>query len=188
MGIAITNGRDVVSFLKAQHQQVKGLLSEVLDTTGDERARAFYALRRMLAIHETAEEEIVHPAAKKYLPDGAQVVAARLKEENKAKRALTELEAMDISSDSFETRFQALQTDVLAHAESEEKEEFEALASKLEPRQLEGMRKAVELAESMAPTRMHAGVESAAGNILIGPFMSMVDRARDALSGKTPQG
>jgi hypothetical protein len=47
------------------------------------------------------------------------------------------------------------------------------------------MRRAVKLAESIAPTRPHAGVESAVGNVLVGPFASMIDRARDALTGKT---
>ena len=47
------------------------------------------------------------------------------------------------------------------------------------------MRKAVELAERLAPTRPHAGVESATGNVLVGPFAAMLDRARDALSGNS---
>ena len=162
-------------------------MGEVLDGAGDQRCTASVPSGACSRSMRPLEEEIVHPAAKKYLPDGAQVVAARLKEENKAKKTLTELEAMDLNSDAFETRFEALQTDVLAHAESEENEEDDALASKLEPRQLEGMRKAVDLAESMAPTRMHAGVESAAGNILMGPFVAMLNRARDALSGKSPK-
>jgi hypothetical protein len=47
------------------------------------------------------------------------------------------------------------------------------------------MRNAARLAESMAPTRPHAGVESAAANMLVGPFAAMLDRARDLVSGKT---
>jgi hypothetical protein len=43
----------------------------------------------------------------------------------------------------------------------------------------------VQLAESMAPTRPHPGVESATANLITGPFAAMLDRARDALSGKT---
>jgi hypothetical protein len=37
----------------------------------------------------------------------------------------------------------------------------------------------------MAPTRPHPGVESAAANILVGPFAAMLDRTRDAISGKS---
>jgi hypothetical protein len=42
----------------------------------------------------------------------------------------------------------------------------------------------VELAEAMAPTRPHPGVESAKANMLAGPFAMMLERARDALTGK----
>ena len=41
---------------------------------------------------------------------------------------------------------------------------------------------AVRAAEAIAPTRPHPGVESAALNFAVGPFASMLDRARDALS------
>jgi hypothetical protein len=44
------------------------------------------------------------------------------------------------------------------------------------------MKKRTELAESIAPTRPHAGLESAAANMLVGPFVSVIDRLRDALS------
>jgi hypothetical protein len=48
-------------------------------------------------------------------------------------------------------------------------------------------RKAAQLAGGMAPTRPHAGAESASANILIGPFGTMVDRARHLL-GRAPAG
>jgi hemerythrin superfamily protein len=180
----IANGVDVVAFLKEQHNEVKTLLEAVSNARGPARAKAFFNLRRTLAVHETAEEEIVHPAARRALPNGAEVVDARLREENAAKIALTKLEKLEVDSPEFEKGFQALKSDVLAHAESEEREEFDRLADKLEPARLERMRRAVELAESVAPTRPHPGLESPAANIFAGPFESMLDRTRDALSGK----
>src|SRR4051794_6725501 len=65
MATMISNGLDVVAFLKEQHQQIKSLFSEVRSASGEQRREAFFALRRLLAVHETAEEEIVHPAARK---------------------------------------------------------------------------------------------------------------------------
>jgi hypothetical protein len=111
-------------------------------------------------------------------------VAARLREENAAKKALAELETLDVMSRDFEASFRAFQASVIAHAESEEQEELAGLATALEPSRLSRMRKAAELAEAIAPTRPHPGIESATANLLVGPFVSMVDRARDALTGK----
>jgi hypothetical protein len=184
MGIQIEAGVDVVSFLMAQHEEIKEVFERVLATRGAEREKAFIALRRLLAVHETAEEEIVHPMARKVLPDGERIVDARLAEEKAAKRALAELEAMMVDSPQFETAIRALQTKVVAHAESEEREEFGAMAASVDPPRLDRMRKAAELAEKVAPTHPHAGVESAGANLLAGPFDAMMDRARDALASK----
>jgi hemerythrin superfamily protein len=185
MGTMISSGADVVSFLKGQHQEIKALFNQVDATEGDERAEAFYALRRLLAVHETAEEEIVHPVARRALPDGEIIIEARLREENQAKKVLSELEKLDLDSEDFDMLFAEFSASVIEHAEAEERQEFERLADHLDQRRLERMRDAVKLAESVAPTRPHAGVESAVGNMLVGPFASMLDRARDALSGKS---
>jgi hemerythrin superfamily protein len=181
----ISNGIDVVSFLKEQHEQIKALFSEVRSTAGETRKEAFYALRRLLAVHETAEEEIVHPAARKSLPNGDAIVDIRLQEENKAKKQLAAMEDLELDSVEFEAQITMLQADVLAHAEAEERQEFEPLGNNLDPQRLAKMQKAVSFAERVAPTRPHPGVESSAANMLAGPFASMLDRARDALTGKS---
>jgi Hemerythrin HHE cation binding domain len=139
----------------------------------------------LLAVHETAEEEIVHPAARKALPNGEALVAARLGEENEAKKILAQLESLDVDSTEFDTLLSRLERSVIVHAQAEERDEFGQLASVLDQSQLERMARAAELAEKIAPTRPHPGVESAAANMLAGPFAAMIDRARDALSGKS---
>jgi hypothetical protein len=181
----LAGGRDVVAFLMAQHQQIKDLFEQVTRSSADDREQAFTALRRLLAVHETAEEEIVHPRARQALADGDEVVDARLQEENEAKQKLATLERLDIDGSEFEKLFQELQADVLLHAASEEEQEFSRLADELDDDQLQRMRKAVELAEATAPTRPHPGVESAKENLLAGPFAAMLDRARDLLTGKS---
>jgi hemerythrin superfamily protein len=180
----IDSAEDVVSFLKAQHEEIKGRFQQVLGTTGEQRQAAFDDLRRLLAVHETAEEEVVHPRAKRAITDGESIVDARLSEENEAKKVLAALEELDVNSAEFDQRFAAFQLDVIAHAEAEEHQEFAQLRLELDDEQLRRMRNAVKLAEATAPTRPHPGVESATANMLAGPFASMLDRARDAITGK----
>jgi YD repeat-containing protein len=174
---------DVVSFLKSQHRQIEQLMQQVTTTRGEQRQQTWDDLRRLLAVHETAEEEIVHPRAKRVLDNGEQVVDARLEEEHKGKQAIAEIEKLDVDSSEFDTKFAKLVQDIKAHAEAEEHTEFERIAEKLDDEQLQGMRKAVELAEKMAPTHPHPGVESATANMLVGPFAAMMDRAKDMISG-----
>jgi hemerythrin superfamily protein len=178
----IQSSSDVVSFLTDQHAQVKALFELVETATGSGREQAFYDLRRLLAVHETAEEQIVHPRAKREIPGGEDIVSARLDEEHEAKETLATLEKMDLSSAEFDAAFATFRTAVLAHAEAEEQQEFARLQSELDEDTLDRMRRAAEVAEKMAPTRPHAGVESATANTLVGPFAAMLDRARDAMS------
>jgi hemerythrin superfamily protein len=176
---------DVITYLKRQHQQIKAMFDEVLGAKGKEREEAFRSIRRLLAVHETAEEEVIHPAARRSLPNGDGIVRARLREEADAKTALSAIEQLEVDSPEFETQFRTLRQNVISHAESEEALEFQALGQALEPERLSRMRRVFELAEAIAPTRPHPGIESATANLLVGPFASMLDRARDALHQRT---
>lgn len=181
MAIMMSTGTDVVNFLKEQHEQIRSLFNQVTTTSGNERQECFNALRRLLAVHETAEEEIVHPVARRKLADGDSIVGARLREEHEMKSMLAGIESIDVNSPEFETKLSMLRSSVLAHAEAEERDEFVRLGAVLDQSQLERMARAAKFAEAIAPTRAHPGVESATKNILTGPFLSMIDRVRDAL-------
>ena len=56
---------DVVRFLKDQHNLIKDMFEEVFSASSDDaRGKAFTELRQLLAVHETAEEMVVHPRAR----------------------------------------------------------------------------------------------------------------------------
>lgn len=181
---AIQSPTDVVDLLISQHQQIKSLFAETLSASGKAREQAFVELRRLMAVHETVEEEIVHPRAKRKITDGAAVVEERLDEEHEAKAVLQKLEKLDVDSEGFTRELTKLRDAVLDHAESEEHDEFSRLGRELNAHELESMGRAAKLAEAVAPTRPHPGVESQVANLMAGPFAAMLDRARDAIVGK----
>lgn len=172
---------DVVFLLERQHQQIRELLDEVLITSGEDRRHAFERLVRLLAVHETAEEEVIHPYARQAVAGGEQVVAERLEEEKEGKEALRRLQKAGTDSPDFIREFAALRADVLAHAEAEETYEFADLRLKADPDKLRTLAEAVRAAEAFAPTRPHPGVESAMRNAVVGPAAAIADRTRDAV-------
>jgi hemerythrin superfamily protein len=173
---------DVVNFLTEQHNLIKDMFDDVLFASSDQaREKAFLELRQLLAVHETAEEMVVHPRARDELSGGDEIVDARLVEEHQAKEQLRRLEGLDIGSPEFIDELKVFQQAVLDHAEREETEEFPGLQRKLGAVELKKLTGAVRVAEAIAPTRPHPGVESAKANLIAGPFASMLDRARDAL-------
>jgi hemerythrin superfamily protein len=172
---------DVVDLLNAQHQEIRSLFSSV-EEGGSDRSEAFECLVRLLAVHETAEEEVVYPALRSSGPEGEHVAEARKAEEDEAKKQLADLESIGVEGEGFEERFDAFRTAVLAHAESEERQVFPLLRRSFDADKLTKMRSSLERAEKMAPTHPHPHApESALGNLVTGPFVAIVDRVRDAI-------
>jgi hemerythrin superfamily protein len=172
---------DVIEFLLNQHQQVRGLLDDVLAAEGPERQRYFDTVREMLARHETAEEMIVRPLTRK-APGGEDVAEGRMHEENEAKEVLADLEKMDVTSAEFTAKFSEFRQSVLDHAQAEETQEFPLLRQNADPDALVQARDRVKRAEAMAPTHPHPSAKTTAANYVAGPFAAMLDRARDAFS------
>lgn len=171
---------DVVSLLLRQHERIRGLFDEVEHGEGQTRQERFEDLRRFLAVHETAEELVVHPQAGNS-EAGSAVVDARRDEERAAKEILADLDAMVVTDPSFDAKFASLRVAVLAHAESEEQEEFPLLRAQADEQALRSMADAVRAAEAVAPTHPHPGVESGTANLAAGPLASLVDRTRDVV-------
>jgi hemerythrin superfamily protein len=171
---------DVITLLERQHQEIRKLFGEVERARGDARRDAFRSLVRLLSVHETAEQELVHPEVRQQ--NGGQcVVEFRLGEEHRAKELLSTLDEMGADAEGFDTLLIQLRDDVLAHAEHEEREEFPLLRKAHDPKRLEAMARTVRAAEAVAPTRPHPGVEGATANVLFGPPLAVMDRARDAI-------
>ena len=173
---------EVVAFLKAQHNLIEDMFDEVLLASDPQaREKPFLELRQLLAVHETAEEMVVHPRVRREADAGDAIADARLAEEHEAKELLSQIEKLHTTSQQFIDELTKLRDAVLDHAEHEENEEFPVLQREVDADDLKRMATAVRAAEAIAPTRPHAGVESAKLNFVVGPFASMLDRARDLI-------
>ena len=172
---------DVVEFLVHQHGRIRDLMMEVMALSGEPRKKAFRELVRLLSVHETAEEEVVHPVARRHLDAGDAIIDDRLKEEHDAKQLLEQLDGMDPADPEFLPLFLRMRQAVITHAVYEQRYEFSYLRHKISTAELAGLRGLAKAAESTAPTHPHPGVESPAANLLLGPPTAIMDRARDAI-------
>jgi hypothetical protein len=174
---------DVLRLLLEQHARIRELFADVKTALGGHKRQAFDELRALLAVHETAEEMVLRPISTEAA--GKAVVDARNKEEQEAATLLKDLERMDVGSTLFARKIAVLETMVLRHAENEEHEEFPRVLDKADAALRQSMGTALKGAESIAPTHPHPSTagDSAAAHLVVGPFMGLVDRARDALGG-----
>jgi hemerythrin superfamily protein len=181
-GAETQTNRDVVDLLLEQHDEIKSLFSELQRVQGPAKRKLFEDLVRLLAVHESAEEMVVHPVARRKLDAGEQVVEQRLEEEDQAKKELAELYDLGVDNPDFDRRLHTFAADVIQHATKEEGEEFLRLRGAVDAETLRRMAGALEAAEAVAPTRPHPNSpESALGNILAGPPIALFDRVRDAI-------
>ncbi|MBO0853692.1 MAG: hemerythrin domain-containing protein [Nocardia sp.] len=172
---------DVVALLTAQHERISQLLKGIHEQHGD-RSEQLDELVRLLAVHETAEEEVVHRAARRAEFGAEQMVNSRLAEENHAKQALSELYDLGVDSDEFDGRFDRFALALTEHAAQEEAAEFPLLRQQFSETQLRRLADSVRLAESLAPTRPHPMTgASAVANMVAGPPLAVFDRVRDLL-------
>ncbi|WP_262380171.1 hemerythrin domain-containing protein [Nonomuraea sp. PA05] len=180
---------DVIDLLLAQHAMIRDLFDEVEQAPAGQREEAFTRLVRMLAVHETAEEEIVHPYARHKIDGGDGVVDDRLAEENEAKELLMRMDQAGPDAPGFTQNLLMLRAAVEAHARSEERYEFTQLRGHTTEAERRAMAVGVKAAEAMAPTHPHPGTESATKNVLVGTPVAMMDRIRDVIRqamGKNP--
>ena len=143
----------MVRLLTDQHNLIKDMFDDVIHASGPKaREKAFIDLRKCFAVHETAEEMVVHPRARNEITDGDAVVDARLQEEHSAKEQLAKLESMDIASQEFLDELLAFRDAVIDHAEQRRAGVRQA-AGQWGADDLKRMAAAVRAAEAIAPTR-----------------------------------
>ncbi len=173
---------DVTALIESQHQAVKRLLTAVTNAKGAAQEDEFCELRRMIAVHETAEEEVVYPVLGAASEKAKGVVADRKAEEAEGIKVLAQLEALTVGSAEFTTLFAKFRSAVLEHAQAEETHVLPLLRATQTPGTLQRMAEEFQLAEKAAPTHPHPHTgTSATAHVVTGPALAIMDRVRDAL-------
>jgi hypothetical protein len=120
----IAGETDAVAFLLGQHMAIRDLFTEVISSEGEVRAEAFGQLVRLLAVHETAEQQVLRPVTRGTVDGGDVIADARIAEEREAKEMLVELKRIGPDGDGFLSLLDKLRAAVLEHAHNEEAYEF----------------------------------------------------------------
>ena len=112
--------RDVVDLLLDQHAEFRRCFGRLKVAAGEPKKRLFENVTRLLAIHECAEQLVVHPV----LGNDSPIVQERLLEEKAIEDALSDLYDLRVGNPRFDGRFAVFARLALEHAENEEREEF----------------------------------------------------------------
>ena len=117
---------NALTLLKKDHAKVKGLLSELESTTErgvQTRQRLFAEIKAELTVHETIEEEIFYPELKAH-PKAKDIVLEGYEEHHVVDTLMSELEALDVSDETWGAKALVMKENIEHHIEEEEGEMF----------------------------------------------------------------
>jgi hemerythrin-like domain-containing protein len=117
---------DAIALLKADHDKVKKLLTE-LDSTTERgvktREELFATIKGELTVHEVIEEEIFYPALKEH-PKAKDIVLEAYEEHHVVDQVMAELEGLDVSDETWGAKATVMKENVEHHIDEEEREMF----------------------------------------------------------------
>ena len=145
--------QDAVDLLVEQHTRIRDLFTEAESSSSAARAHAFHCLVRLLAVHEAADKQVLHPLTRLYVHGGDHIVADLLAEEHRTGQTLAALAAMGTDAPEFPRLLTELRTAVLEHANREEAYEFRYLRRDVPAGELRAFSAALRAAEAVTPTR-----------------------------------
>jgi hypothetical protein len=132
---------DAIKLLKADHDKVKKILAEGESTTerGEKtRTELFATLKEEMAIHERIEEEIFYPALKSH-PKARDIVLEGYEEHHVVDEIMGELEATDVTDETWGAKFIVMKENIEHHIEEEEGDMFKKARQVFDDDELEAL-------------------------------------------------
>ncbi|GAA2355072.1 hemerythrin domain-containing protein [Nonomuraea africana] len=180
--------QDVVAVLVTDHREVEQMFTQLQQMVGDIGERAQMLAEKVvieLVRHSVAEEEYLYPAVREHVPGGDQLADTELAEHAEAEQTMKRLEGLEPSDAEFWPTLEQLMAQIRHHIQGEEDDLFPRLRESCSQEQLIELGGKIQQAKKMAPTRPHpAAPDTPPGNKLLAPGTGLVDRMRDALTGR----
>ena len=187
---------DAITLLRTDHEQVLAMLN-TLDAgltepsgAGDERLRARKELVTELVIaesqHEAVEEQFFWPMVRDRVPGGEELAAHAVDQEDAAKKVLNALDHADPNTAEFEELVDKIIADGREHIGYEQDHVWPRVQAAVSMAELEDVGEKMAKAKKMAPTRPHPAAPSGgAAQKSAGPVAAMLDKLRDAVTGRS---
>ncbi|MBA3740096.1 MAG: hemerythrin domain-containing protein [Chloroflexi bacterium] len=130
---------DAITLLKADHDKVKTMLADGEATTEraeKTRSELFEKLKAEMMLHERIEEEIFYPALKSH-PKARDIVLEGYEEHHVVDEIMGELEATDVTDETWGAKFKVMKENIEHHIEEEEGDMFKQARQAFDTDELE---------------------------------------------------
>ncbi len=184
--MSVPKQQDLVDAILADHREVEPLLDE-MEASGDARHRGELVERvtAELVRHTVAERQYLYPAVRRALPDGDALADRELERHAGIERTMKDLDRTDPADPRFAALVRSLAGDVRRHLREQERDLLVRLRAASDEADLRELGLRFEQGRRIAPTRPHpAAPDSAPASKLLSPGMALLDRVRDAITGR----
>ncbi|MFF9204877.1 hemerythrin domain-containing protein [Streptomyces sp. NPDC014986] len=181
------HGGNVVDELVTDHREVEELFGKIEALPPGHKDRKVYADQATMELvrHSVAEEAYLYPAVREHVTGGDALADKELEDHATAERIMKDLESRDAGDAEFDRLIGSLMSEIREHIADEEQNLFPLLRASCSQDALDQLGDKVRQAKKTAPTRPHpAAPDKPPANKLLAPGAGMVDRLRDALSGR----
>ncbi|WP_238005812.1 hemerythrin domain-containing protein [Dactylosporangium sp. AC04546] len=176
-------GRSMLELLDEDHHLIGQLCTRL---EADPASRDLEdVLVATVSRHISAEEQYLYPAVRQVLPDGAPIVTDEVAADEALLVALRRLHTTPAGDAAHEEALRTVTEQAREHARRTASV-FPRLRSGCSGNDLVRLGNRVEIARSAAPTRPHPGTPATPPlNKIVDPAVAVVDKLRDALTGRT---
>ncbi|MFI9803651.1 hemerythrin domain-containing protein [Streptomyces sp. NPDC052301] len=181
------HGGNVIQELTTDHREVEEIFGkiEMLPPGSKERKDLADQATIELVRHSIAEEAYLYPAVREHIQGGDALADKELEDHAKAEQIMKDLEGCQADDPRFDTLMTQLMSEIRSHVTDEEQNLFPRLEAACTPDALMDLGDKVRRAKKTAPTRPHPSApDTPPLNKLLAPGAGMVDRLRDAMSGR----
>ncbi|WP_113698972.1 hemerythrin domain-containing protein [Nonomuraea lactucae] len=180
--------QDVIAVLITDHHEVEEMFSELEQMSGQTSEQAKTLAEQVvieLVRHSVAEEEYLYPAVREHVRGGDKLADQEISEHADAEQTMKRLERLEPGDADFWPTTELLMGQIRDHIREEENDLFPQLREACPPEQLRELGTKVQRAKKLAPTRPHPSApDTPPANKLLAPGAGLVDRIRDALTGR----
>lgn len=181
-----SRSRTVIDIIIDDHREVLQMFDQAQRETDPEQFQQLVStIVAELVRHSVAEEEYLYPALREHVQGGDDLADHEIEEHSEAEQVMKEMEGLDADDPQLREKFNSLVDDVTHHIKEEESDALPRLQAACPEDELIELGQNIERAKRTAPTRPHPSApDTPPMNKLLAPGAGLVDRVRDALTGR----
>ncbi|MBK1786991.1 hemerythrin domain-containing protein [Prauserella cavernicola] len=182
MTTSFSGTRDLIDLIRDAHTETERRFSQLRDANLDQHSRKKLTDRVIadLVRHSVGEQQVVYPAARRFVDDGDAIAEREIGEHAEAERVMKRLEDLDAASPEFDRLVEQLIASVRRHIEDQETHLLPALRDACGDDELVQLGHRMARAKQTAPTRPRPGnPDRSPANQIVDRGAGLIDRVRD---------